>query len=478
MSDEGGGDPDGSTAVHVAAATGARPWSDRARDAGLLPGAPDEALSVARRLVDHVASVEPTRRSFHRWLEHRFDLTPAAARAAADAVRAAGLAAVDGHVWRPTPAGVRWLDGGADELVVIGLHDGVRFVGELLQVTQQTATTAQVLAIANAAYDLGWRTEAPVAARSAWLRSAGLLEEVDGALATTPAGSDLLDRLVLEPPARGADPDAREPVAHLRVVATTSALVRASSDADDPDGFTDAVGDAFRELGFDARLVGTAEDSSLLVRADAGGDGSYRIAVAAVVDGSGMLHDERVDWLDLLDRGRRHETDHCLVVGPPPAEALVIERARSSGASVLAADRLHALLVQHRTAPLGAADYRLLLRRPGEVHLDEVIRLAEERVEREDLAKAVVEAVRTHAAEHGPLSAREVALVLADTSGSDADEDEVQSLLEVLAHPLLGLLTGSIRSGYASAAGAEIASQRLRLLADALAPPTVDLRDL
>jgi hypothetical protein len=142
--------------------------------------------------------------------------------------------------------------------------------------------------------------------------------------------------------------------------------------------------------------------------------------------------------------------------------------------TVISVERLIALCRQHASAPLGLEIYRDLFVTGGELDLQTVAERADEWLRIVGLAAAIARAVRAQAQQFGPLSARDVYLILADDpAGEGTTEEELDEVLRTLGSPLVGLLTGNPEQGWLVTSSPDVFALRLRLLADHLGQRTV-----
>jgi hypothetical protein len=96
--------------------------------------------------------------------------------------------------WETSQEASAWLESHDDTELIAALHSRVRFVGELLSLLGESPKThAQLNQAAAARYGLEWSTLDQVRRRTAWLRSAGVVElKFDNTLSLTSAGESLL----------------------------------------------------------------------------------------------------------------------------------------------------------------------------------------------------------------------------------------------------------------------------------------------
>ena len=342
-------------------------------------------------------------------------------------------------------------------------------------------SSAELLAVANERYGLSWTTETQIHRRRGWLQSAGMMRVAeDRRLVSTPEGLAVAERLEVAEPrdvatlAPGATvtplvPSTEEQV-DQRVGELVSELVAevdaASTDSASPDRLEQAVRAAFEYLGFEAKWLGGSGKTDVLLQAEIGKKQSYRVVVDAKSTSSGSVSDAQVDWITLRDHRKKHGADHVALVGPRPTGQRLFERATENGVAVVSTERLVALLRQHALAPLGLDAYKEIFTRPGEFEPDALSERAEEWLRLARIAAAALSAIRDRADRTGPLTARELYLILdSDALEEDPAVEEIQSILETLASPLVGLLHGEPDSGYVVVASPAVTRARLAQLA-------------
>ena len=227
-------------------------------------------------------------------------------------------------------------------------------------------------------------------------------------------------------------------------------IEKASIDSKNPQRFELAVRDGFAFLGFDARRIGGAGKTDVLLNASMGKGLAYRVTVDAKTVGAGNLGDHQVDWLTLRDHRVQHQADYAMLVGPQPSGVRLMERAEGNEIAVLSASLLAGLCLQHAEAPLGLADYRVLFarqgrdgtwkRRGGEVDTSDLDDAASEGPRMRSVAAAIVKVLSDRCMIVGPLRARDVWLIMLERGemAEGSSKEEIQDLLGLLAHRWCG----------------------------------------
>lgn len=469
-------------------------WAQRAKGVSPMPGGYSGYLGSLRRLYDLVEEERPTSEELAKRIEAELHVSTSGARQRESFLRKIGFFAVDGGICRPSEWGQRWAATGDHRIVVGLLHSRVQFVGELLALTKTPLTTSTILGMANDRYGMGWDTETQVANRRGWLTSAGMLTALeDGRLQTTAAGLALLADLVLHdptgavapapatpavaasgiavvpgvlpPPAPPSASAATRPSADDEVEALARLLQQSAKDSTHPDRFERAVRDAFAFLGFQAEWLGGSGRTDVLLDALLGKNDSYRAIVDCKTSASGSVHDQQVDWVTLAEHKAKHDAEHVVLLLPEPQGPRIVERAVQHHVTIIEAEQLAGLCRQHAKMPLGLDDYRRLFEQYGRLTTEALDERAEEHRRLADLTAVLLETVRGRSRTFGRLTARDLFLILAESTVAEGtSEDELGMLLASLASPLLALLDGNPTEGYRVTTSSEVARMRLSAL--------------
>ncbi len=347
-----------------------------------------------------------------------------------------------------------------------------------------------IRAVADTKFGLKWNTNTQIQLRRGWLQSAKLISvNEDQQLVATEAGRNLVFRLDLHSPhgktrgpTTGTGP--KDVAEDNKVEQLAIEIVEVSTDSKNPDHLERVVRDAFSFLGFQARWLGGSGKTDVLLDAPAGPDESYRVAIDAKTAGSGTLSDHQVDWMTLTEHRKKHQADYSMLVGPQPSSGRLMKRAEERQVAVLSASLLAGLCRQHAEAPLGLSDYRSLfakrrndgewMPRGGEVDTSGLDEVAEEGPQMRRLVTAVVNVLSERCKVVGPLRARDLWLIMLERGevAEGSSKDEIQSLLGMLAHPLVRAVDGDAENGYVLSSKPAVTRMRLQHLAEAIALET------
>ena len=224
-------------------------------------------------------------------------------------------------------------------------------------------------------------------------------------------------------------------------------------------------------MGFVAEHLGGSGKTDVLLTAPLGKDDAYRVAVDAKTTGSGSLGDHQVDWETLKEHREIHSAKYSLLVAPNPTGKRLMDRARRSSVGVLSAEQLAYLCRGHARGPLSLVDYEQLFVAPGEVDPAVVDEQADQLVRLRRLASAICRQLPEKTDRFGRMSARDVQLLLGDEA-EGIFEQEIEGLLDMLSHPLVGAVHGfsedqrtGLKEGYVLATSRDACRRRIELLA-------------
>lgn len=503
-----------------------KPWDQRSKGVLPLAGGNEQYLNTLAWILeccrDHDLDAEALRQRYATAYELNLDV----AYAHLTALRRYGLLEDSNSRRVATATSRRWLETRQPDLVIGTMQANVRFIGEMLELTEKPRSKKALLQLANGRYGFTLRTSAQVDFRLGWLRSAGFVRMLDGAeYEATDAGLAFLERIELYRPTTASTPAPDEPPPEsdggIAQDATQEEGELNSTDCRGEDGsapdtkwhrsarelaaeigdrlealscdgakhqeFEVAVRDAFAFLGFSAeRLSGSGQTDVLLAairppaarKPDDSASWSYKVAVDAKAATNGALGDGQVSFPALTLHREKHAAAFSVLVGPNPRPRLLQFAAKASVA-VLSAGQLAGLCRDHADVPLPVADYFWLFAdsegdpRGGAVELSPVADARAQASAGRNLLAQVGEAVHDIAADFGPASRQLVRFSLAKTAAlsGDALGIEVAAALDFLSSSWLQAIAradpGSTDPHYVPMAPGRTVAARLRWLADA-----------
>ena len=465
------------------------PWEQRVNGASPLPGGYSGYLGSFRTICERVEQGSASFEELVAWARERFNISETNARHSLAFLRNAGLMRQSDGIVSLDERVRHWMQNGGDDIPIAMIHSRFKFVGEMLSELEEPKS-AEALRKAAARYGLDWQTYAQIQIRRGWLQSANLIEGATNRLKLTDAGRHLLSQLKNHVPSENMEvtrtsngrkrpeqlkSSARKPVGTTDADRLAEELLVASTTSADPGRFERLVCDAFLFMGFVAKHLGVSGSTDVLLTAPLGKNDSYRVAVDAKTTASGSLKDNQVDWATLREHRDKHDANYSLLVAPNPSGNRLMNRARTFSVAVLSADQLADLCRRHARAPLSLVDYKKLFAMTGEVDLAVIDEATEHLTSLQRLVSVLSRELSETTDRFGRMSARDVQLAFGDEANG-ISEDEIQSLLDMLAHPLIGVVYGFRDDGqsgpatdYVLGTSRESCARRIRLFADSVA---------
>jgi hypothetical protein len=455
-------------------------WPQRAKGVLPMPGGYNGYLASLRKVRSLISEERPTPGELASRLESVLGVKAAAARLRESFLRKIGIVTVQGGACSLGPWTDKWMASNDHRIMVALLHARCQFIGEMLAAASSPSTNEGLLAVANDHYGMGWDTQTQIVNRRGWLQSAGMLEDAgDSKVMLSDFGRLFLAEIELYDPREAppvitiTDTHPGEPLQQTEAPRETGAvgeivdaLRSSATDSSYPDHFEVTTRDAFAFLGFHAQWLGGSGRTDVLLDAPLGAEDAYRVVVDCKTSASGSVGDQQVDWETLTEHKAKHDADYILLVAPNPSGSRLLTRAAKNAVTVMSADQLGGLCRQHAKTPLGLDDYRSLFAPSGTIDTEAVDERAEEVERLTRLAAALCSAIRDKATAFGRLSARDLFLILSGQAVAEGTaEDELQTLLDALASPLLGVLHTSSSSGYRVTTSPQVVQRRVEMLA-------------
>ena len=465
------------------------PWKQRVNGAGPLPGGYSGYLQSFRTICERVEQGNLSFEDLVAWMRRRFEISETSARHRLAFLRNAGLMHQSGGIVSVQENIRYWMQNGGDDIPIETIHSRIKFVGEMLSELEEPKSAEALRKVASR-YGLHWQTSTQIQMRRGWLQSANLIEGATNHLKLTDAGRRLLSRLKNHVPKQTVDiphtptepinPEqpktpTEKPFGALDADRMAEEIVAASIESTNPGRFEQLVCDAFAFIGFAAKHLGAPGSTDVLLNAPLGKDDSYRVAVDAKTTASGSLNDNQVDWATLKEHRDKHDADFSLLVAPNPSGKRLMDRARTYSVAVLTADQLADLCRRHARTPLSLVDYKKLFCITGEVDLAVIDEATENMVSLQRLVSVLSSELTATTDRFGRMSARDVQLAFGDEADG-ISEDEIQRLLDMLAHPLIGVVYGftddshsGLVTEYVLGTSRDTCARRIRLLAEFVA---------
>lgn len=464
-------------------------WEERYAGSSPMPGGYAGYLESLRAIC---ARVEEGNLSFEDLVAYmcgRFEISETSARYRLAFLRNAGLLHQSDGIFSVDERIRQWMQNGRDYIPISIIHSRIKFIGEMLRELEEPKSTDELRRAASG-YGLVWQRNTQVLNRRGWLQSAKLIEGAGNRLRLTESGRQLLSRLTNHVPTGkkeelrelnvGQNSETPELRSHESLASSAGdrladEIIVASTTSADPGRFERLVRDAFLKMGFVAKHLGTPGSTDVLLTAPLGQDDSYRVAIDAKTTASGSLSDNQVDWQTLKEHRAKHSANYSLLVAPNPGGERLMNRARTFRVAVLSADQLADLCRRHARTPLNLVEYEKLFAMHGEVDLGAIDEATEHLVSLQRLASLLSRELIEKTDRFGRMTARDVHMAFGEEAKGVSQED-IQRLLEMLAHPLIGIVHAFTDNGagepitdFVLATSRASFAQNIRLLADSVA---------
>ena len=462
-------------------------WEQRMNSASPLPGGYSGYLESLLKICERIERGSASFEELVAWMSEEFHVSENSARVSLAFLRKSTLLHYRDGIVSANEQIRQWMcEPKKDSDVLIGImHSRVKFVGEMLSELDEPKST-EALRQAASRYGLDWETHTQIDNRRGWLQSAKLIDGAKNELALTDTGRRLLGQLKNHDPgecivesdvanvpevAEQTKPTSPNSDAELDADQLGEEIISASTDSKHPDRFEKLVRNAFQLMGFKARHFGGSGKTDVLLTAPLGTAQRYVVAVDAKTAGKGSVPERQVDWPTLVDHRESVGAKYSLLVAPAPKAERLIKRAKDHKVAILSANQLAELCRRHARTPLSLVDYEDIFVESGEVDLEVVAEGTEHFESLKALMSALPDLLFEKTDQFGPMTARDVHLALDDRVEGVSEED-IQSLLDMLAHPLIGLVhaqgngNSDVKTRYVMATSRDCCARRIRLLAD------------
>ena len=400
------------------------------------------------RLIVQFASERVKRGDFFRFIENQFDLKESSVDSMLPFLKASGLLEEVGrNIYQATAAGQAWLRSGDDLDFIRILHANMKFVGEMIISARDDIIRNDLYAIAK---NYGMNTE-----KARWIAGflieAGLLEEPQYLhLKATPTGMLLASSLPLQKePAEEIEKGSIPPDENQadKVISDEERLFeRLQLASCDPMAEGKASGVAFEEelarvfryMGFDAKRIGGAGDTDVVVRWK-DDDGK---SITAIVDGksktSGSVSHTDISDVAIDAHKEKNNADHVAIIGPGFSGETIQNHAKKKKFALITVTELVEIARATHALGLSLQEIASLFIVPnGLSQIDELISSKQREI---DIISEVVTGFCREQELLGSLSPRDLFLLLRKTNVSPS-MDELLMVFKTLSQPEIGLLT-------------------------------------
>ena len=433
------------------------------------------------RTIIQCASEKVGKAELFRFVEDRFKLKTSSVESMLPFLKASGLLAEVGRsIYLATSAAKAWLETSNDLDFIRILHSNMRFVGEMILAAGEDIVRNDLYA--QAKY-YGLNTE-----KTRWiaglLLEAGLLEEPQYLhLRATAIGKQFAAGLPMAPnpdEVQIETSDSGETLQHVAapVDEMDRAIARLQEAARDPGAegkasgvaFEEAIAEMFRLMGFDARRIGGAGDTDVVVHWKEA-DGK---TVTAVVDGksksSGQVSHSDISDVAIDTHKDKNGAEFVAIIGPGFSGDTIRNHARKKSFALVTDKELSEIAKTSKSLGLSLHEIALIFKTPnGLSELEELMATKQREL---DLIAMVIAKYREERDLLGDLSPRDLLLLLRHTNISPSLE-ELLRVIETLSRPEIGILEtkNSARSAENTVyglVGERGNVNRLRALADAI----------
>lgn len=393
-----------------------------------------------------------TRAELFNFIGEEFGLKVSSIESMMPFLKADGLLEEVGrNIYIATAAAKAWCESGNDLDFIRILHSHKRFVGELLVAAEDVSARNDIY---EQAKKYGLNTE-----KTRWiigfLLEAGLLEETQYLhIKTTPIGLKLAAELPLSEAApeelfiKDVGSTNEKSVAHSEAAESDDdklfdALRTAANDpmaADKAAGvaFEEAIASVFRYMGFDAKRIGGAGDTDVIVKWK---DNEGK-TIVAIVDGksksSGTVTHSDISDVAIETHKEKNSADFVAIIGPGFSGDTIKNHARKKGIALVTDSELIDVAKSSKALGLSLMEISLLFKSPnGLSQLDELISTKKRDM---DIITLVVSTFKEEQETMDSLSARDLYFLLRKTNLSPSMEELIRAF-EILSKEEVGILS-------------------------------------
>ena len=422
-----------------------------------------------------------TRSDLFKFIEEEFNLKTSSVESMMPFLKADGLLEEVGrNIYIATAAAKEWCSSGNDLDFIRILHSHKRFVGEMIAIAEQVTKRNDVYAEAK---KYGLNTE-----KARWvmgfLLEAGLLEETQYLhVKATPLGM----KFVAELPLMIGIPDYSKNIVEEREhkneseeneTPTNCIFTLLSAAARDPmaEGkasgvaFEEAIASVFCYMGFEAKRIGGAGNTDVVVRWK---DDEGKV-ITAVVDGKsksgGTVTHSDISDVAIEIHKEKNDAEYVAIVGPSFGGDTIKNHARKKGFALITESELIDVARNAQILGLSLSEIATLFKVPnGLTQLNELITT---RRREQEIITLIISTFKQEQDAMESLSARDLYFLLRRTELSPSLKELISSF-EILSREEIGLLTQVKKASAAenttfAIQGEKRCVNRLRALANAI----------
>lgn len=421
---------------------------------GYVPRGNGEADVVqALQALVNAASPSATKAQLLTFAEEHFGVSEGSFGAVLTTLTKAGfIEQTSLNVYEPTAPARAWLET-ADPLdLALMMHVRYLFMLEIIPMLREYDRAPDLARAAVNYYGLTRADANGVRTRLQVLKAAGLIaERANWRYQATPLGEEAATRFPLQA-ARDAEsgepletsasgkPDQPGPGQVAQDIGRD--LLSAGTDSDNPVRLEQAAARAFEFLGFEARHIGGAGKTDVLLTTDNRDLKPVRIIVDAKSARSGSVSEGAVSFDTLREHQTQHRADYMVLIGPSFETGRVRKRAEQNHVTLIPTIELAEVLARHAKTPLSTYHYLGLIsgKDDDRRELDSRWSAAERRMDllAQIIAVLAGEARDTDEVTHGALTSDQIYLIAREGgTGSRPQPEDIEAVLILLQHPLV-----------------------------------------
>lgn len=420
---------------------------------GYIPrGNGDTSLVEALYLLVNAASPSITRANLLTFAQKTFKMSESSFAAALTTLTKAGLVEQTGfNIFSPTDVGSTWLESQSTLDLVLILHCKFIAMLEIIPLLAEFDKAPDLARAAHSHLGLARVDVGGMRTRLQLLKAAGLVvERANWRFQPTPLGERLVYEVPLQNPLDesnfeefvSSSPTGAELLCPSQATILAQELEEAGTMGNSPMRLEKAVTEAFTFLGFEARHIGGSGRTDVLATVDDESGSPVRVIIDAKTARSGMVNEGAVSFDTLAEHKEKHRAHFVALVGPGFDLGRVRARAEQNRVALISTRDLGQVLRRHEICPLSPTEYIALV--SEELAARKTLESAWLQAERRNaLLSQVISVLAQEAREpdevtKGALSAEQIYLIVRDEMDPRPSTKDIEEVLQLLEHPLIG----------------------------------------
>lgn len=449
---------------------------------GYIPkGVNGDAIASLQALVS-CAIPSVTRKNLYSFCQEEFGSKESSTAATVTMLRGTGLIEQIGlDTFAATEHARSWISSGDNLELARVIHANILFFGEILESLTDSDRAPGLAAYASQAYGMPREDVSGIRTRLQILRGCGLIEEISYArFRLTALGEAFKESIPLLAPDMGRSAEAVTLPEEIRPTAVGEVLaveiLAASQDSNNPARFENAIAEAFKYLGLDARRDGSPGNTDVIIAIPFGQAQAKQVIVDAKSSGSGVVREQQVNFDTLREHKKKHGADRVAVVAPSFAEDRIRRRAEEHGVTLIDAEFLAEVLRRQVDSPLSPSELVVIFdsKQQGELKTSWSRAAREASLVTHVMNLLIRESSEADTFLGGGLSVEHIYLILRGEMESKPDPRDIEKVLNLLASPLIRAVAQQGKN-YFALESADVTGLRLEALARALRQVTAML---